>query len=222
SPRRRRRSSRRGHVRGPGRGRPGDAGGGAHDGRGRAQRRHGPHARADRALPRRRGRALRRLVHPRLRAGPDGRPRRRDRRGGGPDVHADLRTRREHPMIAELSERLRMPAFTMEDMRAHHPAFDLVTYSEAARRACVALRDDDGAVSIVLGDPFDLDTQDWIEERLAAPFRYRLASRADVEAYLAQQEAGFKALDAVSKEFNPAAASANAAQEISFEAAAEG
>src|SRR6185503_4153517 len=104
----------------------------------------------------------------------------------------------------------------------HHPAFDLVTYSEAARRACVALRDDDGAVSIVLGDPFDLDTQDWIEERLAAPFRYRLASRADVEAYLAQQEAGFKALDAVSKEFNRTGTGSQETQEISFEAAAEG
>jgi len=125
-------------------------------------------------------------------------------------------------MIAELSERLRMPAFTMEDMRAHHPAFDLVTYSEAARRACVALRDDDGAVSIVLGDPFDLDTQDWIEERLAAPFRYRLASRADVEAYLAQQEAGFKALDTVRVEADGAFHGSQRTEEISFEAAAEG
>jgi general secretion pathway protein E len=125
-------------------------------------------------------------------------------------------------MIAELSERLRMPAVTMEDMRAHHPAFDLVTYSEAARRACVALRDDDGAVSIVLGDPFDLDTQDWIEERLAAPFRYRLASRADVEAYLAQQEAGFKALDTVRVEADGAFHGSQRTEEISFEAAAEG
>jgi general secretion pathway protein E len=125
-------------------------------------------------------------------------------------------------MIAELAERLRMPAVTLAEMREYHAAFDLVTYSEAARRACVALRDDDGAVSIVLGDPFDLDTQDWIEERLATPFRYRLASRADVEAYLAQQEAGLRALDGVSKEFNPNAAAAERTQEISFEAAAEG
>ena len=117
-------------------------------------------------------------------------------------------------MIAELSERLRMPAVGLDEMRAEHAAFDLVTYSEAARRACVALRDDDGAVSIVLGDPFDLDTQDWIEERLATPFRYRLASREDIEAYLAQQEAGLRALDGVSKEFNPASAGSHAAQEI--------
>ena len=58
-------------------------------------------------------------------------------------------------MIAELSTRLRMPCISMEEMRDSEAAFDLVPYSEAARRACVALRDGDGAVSVVLGDPFD-------------------------------------------------------------------
>ena len=91
--------------------------------------------------------------------------------------------------IAELSataaHAVRSP---WSEMREQQAAFDLIPYAEAARRACVALRDAEGAVSVVLGDPFDLDTQDWIEERLAAPFRYRLASREDVAAYLAQQE----------------------------------
>jgi general secretion pathway protein E len=100
-------------------------------------------------------------------------------------------------MIAELSSRLRMPALSLQQIRLQQPAFDLVPYAEAARRACVALRAADGAISVALGDPFDLDTQDWLEERLAAPFSYRLAAREDVEAYLAQQEAGFKAMDSV-------------------------
>jgi general secretion pathway protein E len=123
--------------------------------------------------------------------------------------------------IGELSSRLRMPSIGIDAMRAEAPAFDLIPYSEAARRACVALRDGDGAVSVVLGDPFDLDTQDWIEERLAAPFRYRLAGREDVEAYLAQQESGLRALDGVSKDFQQHSKN-DATQEISFEAAAEG
>src|SRR4029453_6522965 len=93
--------------------------------------------------------------------------------------------------IAELSTRLRMPLVTAEQLREQQPAFDLIPYSEAARRACIALRDGGGghgAVPVVLGDPFDLDSQDWIEERLAAPFHYRLGSRDDVQAYLSQQE----------------------------------
>jgi general secretion pathway protein E len=122
--------------------------------------------------------------------------------------------------IAELSERLRIGAISIEAMRRHTPAFDLIPYAEAARRACVALRDSVGEVSIVLGDAFDLDAQDWMEERLATPFVYRLASREDVAAYLAEQEAGFRALDAISKDVATPAA-IGGGQEISFEATVE-
>jgi len=121
--------------------------------------------------------------------------------------------------IAELSAKLRMPALSLEQLREQQVAFDLIPYSEAARRSCIALRDAEGAVSVVLGDPFDLDAQDWIEQRLVAPFRYWLASREDVAAFLAQQEAGFRALDGVSK--NVAAEDTFTAQEISFEATVE-
>ncbi len=118
--------------------------------------------------------------------------------------------------IAELSARLRMPCIELGEQA---PAFDLVSYAEAARRSCVAVRDADGCISVVLGDPFDLDTQDWIEERLAMPFRYRLASREEVSAYLAQQEQGLRALDSVTVEGGGTAGPQ--AEEISFEAAAE-
>jgi len=121
--------------------------------------------------------------------------------------------------IAELSAKLRMPAVSLDELRELQAAFDLIPYSEAARRSCIALRDAEGAVSVVLGDPFDLDAQDWIEERLAAPFRYRLASAEDVAAFLAQQEAGFRALDGVAR--NVANENTFTAQEISFEATVE-
>ncbi|HJT62693.1 MAG TPA: GspE/PulE family protein [Burkholderiales bacterium] len=122
--------------------------------------------------------------------------------------------------IADLSAKLRMPAISLQELQDQNAAFDLIPYAEAARRACIALRDAEGAVSVVLGDPFDLDTQDWIEERLAAPFRYRLGSRQDVTAYLAQQETGLRAMDGVAR--NAADNTyTGGAQEISFEAAAE-
>src|SRR5688500_3132347 len=123
--------------------------------------------------------------------------------------------------IADLSAKLRMPAISLPEIQDQNAAFDLIPYAEAARRACIALRDADGAVSVVLGDPFDLDSQDWIEERLVAPFRYRLASREDVEAYLAQQETGLRALDGVSRNVEQNSKN-DATQEISFEAASEG
>ena len=87
---------------------------------------------------------------------------------------------REHgeQVVSHLSQALHMPATTLDEMRAEAVAFDLVPYADASRRGCVALKKEDGMVSIVLGDPFDLDTQDWLEERLDVPFRYRWQPRA--------------------------------------------
>ena len=124
--------------------------------------------------------------------------------------------------LAELAARLRMAGMGLEAMRAGAPAFDLIPYAEAARRGCVALRAADGGVSVVLGDPYELDTQDWIEERLAAPFHYRLADPRDVAAYLEEQEAGLKALEGISQSLTGEACAKGNTHEISFEAAAEG
>src|SRR5206468_296675 len=88
----------------------------------------------------------------------------------------------------------------LDQMCAAAAAFDLVPYGEATRRGCVALRNAEGEIAVVLGDPFDLDTQDWLEERLAVPFRYRLAHRRDVADYLARQESQMRALEGVAAE----------------------
>jgi general secretion pathway protein E len=118
------------------------------------------------------------------------------------------------------SEKLSIASMALDEMRAATPAFDLIPYGEASRRACVALRFADGALSVVLGNPYDLDTQDWIEERLREPFGYRVAHRNDVTAYLSQQERALRALDGFSKEVG-AEAKSDGTQEISFESAAE-
>jgi general secretion pathway protein E len=120
-------------------------------------------------------------------------------------------------VVEHLSEALHMPSLSLGDMAAEAAAFDLLPYGEAARRACVALRDAEGTVSIVLGDPFDLDTQDWLEERLDVPFRYRLASRQDIAAYLAQQEAKMHALHGAAAEMQSQGIVADQAQDLSFE-----
>ena len=123
--------------------------------------------------------------------------------------------------LLRLSLALRMPAASLQDLRAEQPAFDLLPYAEASRRSCVALRRADGALSVALGDPYDLDTQEWLEARMPCAFRYRVAHRAEIAAYLAEQEEGFRALDGISDAFQKDSSSLEKAQEISFERAAE-
>jgi general secretion pathway protein E len=123
--------------------------------------------------------------------------------------------------VARLSTTLRMPDVGLEEMRNAVPAFDAVPYAECARRACVALRFPDGALIVALGDPYDLETQEWLEERIGAAFRYRVAHRLDIQVYLSQQEAGLTALDGVAAGLAAQDASRDGTQEISFESASE-
>jgi general secretion pathway protein E len=130
--------------------------------------------------------------------------------------------------VTRLAEELHMPAASLDDLRQEAPAFDLIPYEEASRRGCVALRDGDGDVSVVLGDPYDLDSQDWIEarfdamtgEKFAGRFRYRIAHRLDLGAYLAQQETGLRALDGISSGLQNEISN-DGMHEISFESAAQ-
>jgi general secretion pathway protein E len=123
--------------------------------------------------------------------------------------------------IAALSAKLHMPALTLEEMCAENPAFDLLPYADAARRGCVALRNGHGVVSVVLGDPFDLDTQDWLEERLHSAFRYRVAHPSHVADYLAREEAKMRAMDGVAATLHAAANADDAGEDLSFEAISE-
>jgi general secretion pathway protein E len=130
---------------------------------------------------------------------------------------------REHgeQVVSHLSQALHMPGVTLEEMCSAEAAFDLVPYGEASRRGCVAMRNEDGAVAVVLGDPFDLDTQDWLEERLAVPFRYRLARRQDVADYLARQESAMRAMDGLKEQITGKAETNDGAQDLSFETISE-
>jgi general secretion pathway protein E len=123
--------------------------------------------------------------------------------------------------VARLSATLRMPDVTLEDMRRAQPAFDLMAYAECTRRLCVALRLPEGGLTIALGDPYDLETQEWIEAHVPGPFRYRVAHRLEIQTYLSQQEAGLRALDGVAAGLAAGGASRDGAQEISFESASE-
>ncbi|HTM61897.1 MAG TPA: GspE/PulE family protein [Burkholderiales bacterium] len=130
---------------------------------------------------------------------------------------------REHgaEVVSHLSQALHMPGMTLDEMDAAEAAFDLVPYAEATRRGCVAMRSSEGAVAIVLGNPFDLDTQDWLEERLTVAFRYRLARRQDVADYLARQEAALRAMDGVASAMKVEGPANDGAQDLSFEAISE-
>jgi general secretion pathway protein E len=123
--------------------------------------------------------------------------------------------------VARLSATLHMPDVTLTELCAEEPAFEHIPYPEATRRGCVALRSLEGGLSVALGDPYDLDTQDWIEEQLSAPFVYKVAHRLDIAAFLSQQELRLRALDGVAAGIRSGGSGQEDAEEISFETISE-
>jgi general secretion pathway protein E len=123
--------------------------------------------------------------------------------------------------VSRLALTLRLPAVALDDMRAASPAFDIIPYAESSRRLCIALRDTDGTVVVVLGDPYDADVHEWLEQRIAVSFSYRLAHRLDILAYLSQQETELRALDGIASGIGDRGAIRADAEEISFETISE-
>ena len=123
--------------------------------------------------------------------------------------------------VSRLALTLQLAAVALDDMRAASPDFDAIPYAEASRRSCIALRGPDGGLWVVLGDPYDVDVQDWIEERIRVPFSYRAAHRLDILAYLSQQEAALRALDGVASGIGERGAARKDAEDISFETISE-
>ncbi len=65
---------------------------------------------------------------------------------------------------------LKFPVAPIQRLHELAPAFDVLPFSEAAGRECIAFRDERGELLLVIGDPFALDLQAWAAERLARPF----------------------------------------------------
>ena len=99
--------------------------------------------------------------------------------------------------VCALGELLRLPVLPMRRLHELAPVFEVLPFNEVSQRECVALRDEGGELLVVIGDPFALDLQAWVQERVGAPFSFRLAHRNDIGAYLARVEEGMRAMDEV-------------------------
>ena len=88
-----------------------------------------------------------------------------------------------------------VPHCDLTQLFALQAGFDALSYTEAAQRECLFMRDAQGSGLLVVADPFDADLQAWAQERLHQPFALRVAARADIEAYLSRHEDDLRAMD---------------------------
>lgn len=87
-------------------------------------------------------------------------------------------------LAALLASVLNYELLSLPAMRGMKPDFDLLSFAESSRRACVLLRSTDGKLIAAMTDPFDRDMMAWLELSLPAPPDYRLVSVSDIEIFL--------------------------------------
>jgi len=118
--------------------------------------------------------------------------------------------------LGALATTFHYPAMNLEALSALEPAFDTLSYTEAVARECVVFRGANGALRMVLTDPFDRDLRGWAEERGQAPLEWGIAHRSDLLAVLARYEESVQAMDAALRAASGPAGVTAQAQDLSL------
>jgi general secretion pathway protein E len=123
--------------------------------------------------------------------------------------------------IERLSATVRVAVMRMDELRRAAPAFDVLPFNECAQRSCALLRAQGGELLLATDDPFSAELVAWAEERLTAPFAWRLVHRGDLVAFLAGHEETLRALDTVQAEVAGAGQEHDRAEDLSLKAISE-
>ena len=99
--------------------------------------------------------------------------------------------------VGALSVTVGYRGFSMRDLHAVTPAFDVITFSETMQRQCLPVRDSDGRLWVIVADPFQTVLQAWIQERVPQAFAWGVAHPDDMTAFLAAYEETQRAMDSV-------------------------
>jgi general secretion pathway protein E len=89
------------------------------------------------------------------------------------------------------------PAFDMAALNTLTVDFGQLNFNEAARRHCLAARDTEAQLWLLLTDPWDSASRAYAAHVLGVPFKTGLAHPADLAALLARHEEGLRAMEGV-------------------------
>jgi general secretion pathway protein E len=116
---------------------------------------------------------------------------------GVPELLAEQLGLDAQALTARLAATFRYPCLPMAALHALHADFSGMPFSEALRHHCVPLIDDTGARLLAIADPFDTAVLAHANRALDGAWQPCLAHLADIDAYLARQEEGLKAMDSM-------------------------
>ena len=117
----------------------------------------------------------------------------------------------QEQFLHALSRALHFSAIEMKELNSLSPAFELVSFSTAQQKECLAFNTEENKVLLVFADPFNEGLQDWATEHVKQPLTWRLAHRSDIAAFLARHEETMRAMDGLGDNAHNASADADEA-----------
>lgn len=100
-------------------------------------------------------------------------------------------------LVAELGRVLHYTPVSMRELREWQVAYDVIPYTDAQQKECLAFYDQSRSLTLVFADPFNPQLALWVQHMVRQPVEWRLAHRLDIAAYLAGEEEGMRAMDGV-------------------------
>ena len=123
--------------------------------------------------------------------------------------------------VRAVAATLHYPAYAMEELYRLTPAFDVLPFAEAMGHECIPLRDADGTLLLIMGNPFDSGLQSWAERRIPDRFAWGLAHPSDVAVYLTRYEETLHAMDSLLSQGDVLSAGGERVEDLSLKTISE-
>lgn len=123
--------------------------------------------------------------------------------------------------LLALGALMHYPTINIMQLYQCEPDFSLLTFAEAIKQQCVALRDKNGTLLLAFANPFDPHLQAKIELQLAQTASWALAHSQDIAAFLAHHETHMRALDDVTHQLDAAQSAQHTIEDISLKSISE-
>ncbi len=97
--------------------------------------------------------------------------------------------------VTALGQATHYPVLSMSDLHELTHDFDTLPFVEAVRRHCIAFRDSNGALLLVMADPFNYALLAWVDATIRVQYSLHLAHISNINAYLSRHEENLRAMD---------------------------
>ena len=111
------------------------------------------------------------------------------------EVLEELTGQEQEAFLDSLSLTLHFSPISMKELNGLSVDFEIIPFSMAQKKECLALNSANNELIIAFADPFNENLQEWLTENIKRPFNWRLAHTKDIAAFLARYEETMRAMD---------------------------